>query len=77
MPTLDDYLKDALKNYKPGLNEGYTTNELNRINIKADTISIQVTDYDGNKTKYLGLNDKEAVMAFKKFIEMRMKNIKK
>lgn len=57
------------------MNEGYTSNELNRINIKADTINIKVSDYDGHSTKYLGLNDKEACVAFKKFIDQRMKNL--
>lgn len=58
------------------LDENYTKNELGRINTKAETINIQVSDYDGNKTKYLGMNDQQACMAFKKFIEQRMKNLK-
>lgn len=78
MPTLNEFLEKALENYKPEerIDEGYTSNELKRINPKAETVNILVTDYDGNKTKNLGLNDKEAITAFKKFIEARMKNIK-
>ena len=75
--TLQEFLEQAEKGYKKSedVNEGYTSNELNKINIKADTINIKVSDYDGHSTKYLGLNDKEACTAFKKFIDQRMKNL--
>lgn len=65
-----------LNKYLDSLNEDYTSNELKRINVKADTVNIKVTDYDGNSTKNLGMNNKQDLMAMKKFIEMRMKNIK-
>ncbi len=58
------------------LDEGYTSNELGKL--KSDeTINIQVRDFDGNKTKWLGLNDKEALMAFKKFVDQRIKSVAK
>lgn len=61
---------------KKRIDENYTQKELSNINVKADTVDIQVSDYDGNKTKYLGMNDKQALMAMKKFIEARLKHVK-
>jgi len=58
------------------IDEDYTTMELNRINPTAETINVKVSDYDGNSTKFLGMNDMKALMAMKKFIEKRMKAIK-
>ena len=59
------------------LDEGVTSQELDLINTDADTVSIKVTDFDGNSTKNLGLNDSDSVSSFKKFIGKRMKSIKK
>lgn len=73
---MNDYLEKALKNYKPEINESYTSNELSRINTKAETVNIQIYDYDGNRIKNLGMNDKEALVALKKFVEARIKNLK-
>lgn len=76
MKTMNQFLEDALKEEKNQLNEKYAMSELNKINVDAETVSIVVTDYDGNKTKYLGLNDKQSLMALKNFVEKRMKAVK-
>lgn len=52
-----------------------TEKELSRINTEAETINIQVKDYDGNSTKWFGLNDKAAITALKKFLDQRMKKV--
>ena len=54
------------------IDEGYTQKELDRIDPNAATINIQVNDSDGNKTKWLGMNNKAGLMALKKFIEARI-----
>ena len=44
---------------KKYLNEAnYTEKELSNINIRAATINVQVRDYDGNSTKWFGLNER-------------------
>lgn len=62
------YLKIA----EDTIDEGYTQKELDRIDPNAPTVNIQVRDSDGNKTKWLGMNNKAGLMALKKFIEARI-----
>lgn len=71
-----DNKKKKKKMDEDSINEEYTENELKKINVKSDTVNIKVSDYDGNSTKNLGMNDKQSLMAMKKFIEERMKNLK-
>jgi hypothetical protein len=56
------------------LAEGYTDSELKRLNIKW-LINVQFRDDDGNSTKWLGLNDKEALMALKSWVDKRIKEL--
>lgn len=58
------------------INERYTDKELSQINVAADTVNVKVSDYDGNSTKNLGLNDMESLKAMEKFIKARIKAIK-
>ena len=53
------------------LTEGYIGKELDKIDYNAPTVNVQIRDYDGNKTKWIGLNDKQAVGEFMKFIRNR------
>jgi hypothetical protein len=69
MKTYKKYLNEN------AINEGLTETELNKINPEADTVNIQVKDFDGNSTKWLGMNQKAGLMALKKFIEKRLKSI--
>ena len=67
MKTYEKYLNENT------INERLTETELNKINAGADTVNIQVKDFDGNSTKWLGMNQKAGLMALKKFIEKRLK----
>jgi hypothetical protein len=55
----------------------YTVMELNKLK-KANNVLVnaQFKDELGNSTKWLGLNDTEALMALKKWIDGRLKMIK-
>ncbi len=66
---------DHKKKKKKKMDEGYTSNELDRLNNNW-LINAQFRDDDGNASKWLGLNDKESLMALKKFVDTRLKNIK-
>ena len=55
----------------------YTQEQLKRIQVAAPTVSIVVHDYDGNATKYLGLNDAESIKAFREFLDQREKQLTK
>ena len=46
----------------------YIETEIKKINLKSDVISIKITDYVGNETKYLKLNDQETILALETFI---------
>ena len=59
---------------KDNIDEGYTSNELDRLD-NGGMINAQFRDDGNNSTKWLGLNDKEALMAFKRFIDQRIKNL--
>lgn len=54
----------------------YTQEQLKRIKVAAPTVSIVVHDYDGNATKYLGLNDADSIKAFRDFLDSREKYLK-
>lgn len=72
---VDRFKKAAGMTESVDLDEG--TVELSGINTNADTVTIKVSDFDGNSTKFLGLNDNESVSSFKKFLDKRMKWTKK
>jgi hypothetical protein len=57
----------------------YTNKELGRLdNNKNDVlVNAQFKDDNGNSTKWLGLNDTESLEALKKFVDERLKMIKK
>jgi hypothetical protein len=46
----------------------YYKNELSRINKRAETINIKLTDFDGNSTKNLGVN-RESIPLLIEFLE--------
>ncbi len=76
MKKLDTWTSGYKMNEKVDLEESYTSNELD--SLSADkTINAQLRDFDGNKTKWLGMNDSEALKAFQKFINKRLKNVAK
>ena len=62
------------EDHKDNIDEGYTSNELDRLDNEG-MINAQFRDDGSNSTKWLGLNDKEALMALKKFIDQRIKNL--
>jgi len=49
--------------------------ELKQINPSAETVNVQVRDYDGNKTKFMGMNDKESINSLINFFKERLKNL--
>lgn len=46
----------------------YPNSELARIDHKAPTISVKVSDYHGNSTHFLGLNELDSITAILEFI---------
>ena len=66
--------KEYLKKEKP-LSEGNTSQALDKIDVGSKSISIKISDSDGNKTKDLNMDNKGAVMALKQFIEKRLKEV--
>ena len=54
----------------------YIETEIKKINLKSDVISIKITDYVGNETKYLKLNDQETILALETFIAEIKANLK-
>jgi hypothetical protein len=65
MKTYEKYLKNEI-------NEGYTSNELKGLD-NTWLINAQFRDDSGNVTKWLGLNDAEALKALKVFVDQRIK----
>ena len=60
------------------VNESYTAKELGSLKMSNDNlINAQFKNESGKSTKWLGLNDTESLMALKKFVDERLKMIKK
>lgn len=74
-----DHSKGKKKRKRKGMDEdqiqeGYTSNELGNLD-NDQMVNAQFRDFNGNSTKWLGLNDKEALTALKKFVDARIKNL--
>lgn len=50
----------------------YTEKELSKINVHSETLNLQVRDYQGNATKWLGMNEKEDIQAMIDFLNNRL-----
>jgi len=49
----------------------YTKKELSLLNCNSQTITVKLSDYRGNKTKFLGLNDIDSIQELIDFLEKR------
>jgi len=64
-----------MTDFRKYLNEGYTKNQLSKINHLADTVSIKVVNFEGNKTNFLGMNEKVDIDELISFLKDRKKVI--
>lgn len=67
---VDEY-KDQIQRELAANTCEYTASQLDRIKVDSPTISVVFHDYDGNATKYLGVNSLQSVNEFRKFLDAR------
>jgi hypothetical protein len=48
----------------------YYKEQLKRINSSSKVITIKISDYEGNETKYFSLNNRESLKEMKLFLEL-------
>ena len=70
---LDEWGQPIKEDKEEKIIEGYTKNQLDGVDINSETISVQIVDYDGNKTKYLGMNNKKDIDELITFLSNRKK----
>lgn len=51
--------------------KNYVKRALESLNCNSQTIDVKLSDYQGNKTKFLGLNDIESIQELIDFLEKR------
>jgi predicted Zn-ribbon and HTH transcriptional regulator len=49
----------------------YVENQLSALNIQSATITVKISDFEGNSTKHFNIDDLDAIKALQSFLELR------